>query len=270
MYTWVRRGNPRIPCISTVSGHRPGTCHGSGIDFSRRDPVSSYAQGQWGNHGNVYDPRRDRIRCIRRCVPHRHRIRRHGRSKEGELSEEQKRKTVAEFNFRKGILVAIFSGLMSSGMSFGLQGGQSIQKAALTTEPATSNVWAGMPVLVVVLLSGFTVNFAWCVFLNIKNRSAKDYVSKSFPILPNLMFAAIAGAIWCSQFICFKTGEPKMGNTSYIGWAVLMASQIFFSQLLGLILGEWKGTGKKTRQLLAIGLLLLIASAVIAGYAGSL
>jgi L-rhamnose-H+ transport protein len=193
-----------------------------------------------------------------------------GRSKEGELSEEQKRKTVAEFNFRKGILVAIFSGLMSSAMSFGLQGGPLIQKAALATEPATSIVWAGMPVLVVVLFGGFVVNFVWCLFLNVRNRTAKDYINRSIPLLPNLIFAAIAGAIWCSQFICFKTGEPKMGNTSYIGWAVLMASQILFSQLLGLILGEWKGTGKKTRYLLAAGLFLLIASAVIAGYAGSL
>ncbi len=193
-----------------------------------------------------------------------------GRSKEGELSEEQKRTAVAEFNFRKGTLIAVFSGLMSAAMSFGLQGGQSIQKAAMTIEPATSVIWAGMPVLVVVLFGGFVVNSIWCLFLNVKNRTAKDYVSKGIPILPNLIFAAIAGAIWCSQFICFKTGEPKMGSTSYIGWAVLMASQILFSQLLGLILGEWKGTGKKTRQLLTAGLLLLIASAVIAGYAGSL
>jgi L-rhamnose-H+ transport protein len=193
-----------------------------------------------------------------------------GRSKEGELSEEQKRKTVAEFNFRKGILIAIFSGLMSSAMSFGLQGGPSIQKAALVTKPSTAIIWAGMPVLVVVLLGGFVVNALWCLFLNVKNRTANDYIGKGIPVLPNLIFAAIAGAIWCSQFICFKTGEPKMGNTSYIGWAVLMASQILFSQLLGLFLGEWKGTGKKTRQLLAIGLVLLIASAVIAGYAGAL
>ena len=136
--------------------------------------------------------------------------------------------------FVKALLVAIFSGLMSSAMSFGLQGGQSMQKAALTIEPRTSVIWAGMPVLVVVLLGGFVVNFVWCLFLNVKNRSARDYVRKGVPILPNLIFAAIAGAIWCSQFICFKTGEPKMGNTSYIGWAVLMASQIFFSQLLGI------------------------------------
>jgi len=193
-----------------------------------------------------------------------------GRSKEGELSEEQKRKAVAEFNFRKGILVAIFSGLMSSAMSFGLQGGPSMQEAALKTEPATSVAWAGMPVLVVVLFGGFAVNFLWCIFLNIRNHSAKDCVRKKVPALPNLIFAAIAGAIWCSQFICFKAGEPRMGSTSYIGWAVLMASQIFFSQLLGIVLGEWKGTGRKTRLLLGTGLLLLIISAVVAGYAGSL
>jgi L-rhamnose-H+ transport protein len=49
-----------------------------------------------------------------------------------------------------------------------------------------------------------------------------------------------------------------------------MASSILFSQLLGILLGEWKGTGSKTRGLLAAGLLLLIASSVLAGYAGSL
>jgi len=75
-----------------------------------------------------------------------------GMSKENELREEEKKKAVAEFNFKKGIMVAIFSGLMSSAMSFGLQGGSGIQKLALTTAPSTSATWAGMPVLVVVVL----------------------------------------------------------------------------------------------------------------------
>ena len=61
-----------------------------------------------------------------------------------------------------------------------------------------------------------------------------------------------------------------MGSTAYIGWAVLMASTILFSQLLGILLGEWKGTRGKTRGMLATGLLLLIGSSVLAGYAGSL
>jgi L-rhamnose-H+ transport protein len=193
-----------------------------------------------------------------------------GMSKEGELPEEEKKKAVAEFNFKKGILMAIFSGLMSSGMSFGLQGGPEMQKLSLSMAPVTSVAWAGMPVLVVVLLGGFVVNGVWCIILNVKNKTGGDYIKRDAPVLPNLIFAGLAGAIWCSQFVCFKTGEPQMGNTSYIGWAVLMASQILFSQLLGLVLGEWKGTSRKTVSLLATGLVLLIVSAAVAGYSGYL
>jgi L-rhamnose-H+ transport protein len=193
-----------------------------------------------------------------------------GMSKERELPEEEKKKAVAEFNFKKGLGVAIFSGLMSSGMSFGLQGGPEIQKLALTVAPATSVIWAGMPVLVVVLLGGFLVNGAWCLILNVRNHTGGDYVAKGAPLANNLFFAGLAGAIWCSQFICFKTGEPQMGATSYIGWAVLMAASILFSQLLGVALGEWKGTSPRTKGLLVAGLVLLIVSSGIAGYSGSL
>jgi len=193
-----------------------------------------------------------------------------GMSKEQELPEEEKRKVIAEFNFRKGVLVAIFSGLMSSAMSFGLQGGRNIEALARTIDPPTPINWAGMPVLVVVLLGGFLVNASWCLLLNLRNGSIADYVRHDVPLPANFLWAALAGAIWCSQFICFKTGEPKMGPTSYIGWAVLMASSILFSQLLALWLGEWRGTSRRTISRLVVGLALLIVSAALAGWGPSL
>jgi len=193
-----------------------------------------------------------------------------GMSKEKEMPEEAKKKAVAEFNFKKGILAACFSGLMSSAMGFGLVGGPRIQQLAETTAPVTSKTWSGMPVLVVVLLGGFLVNFLWCLFLNLKNKSLGDYIKRDTPLAGNLVFAGLAGAIWCSQFICFKTGEPAMGPTAYVGWALLMASAILFGTLLGIALGEWKGTRSRTRTLLALGLVLLISSAVVAGYSGYL
>jgi L-rhamnose-H+ transport protein len=193
-----------------------------------------------------------------------------GMSKEKELSEEEKKKAVAEFNFKKGILVAVFSGLMSSGMSFGLQGGGSLEQLAQTTAPVTSSTWKGMPVLVVVLLGGFTINFLWCLYLNFKNKTAGDYLKGGAPLTGNLVFAGLAGAIWCAQFICFKTGEPAMGKTAYVGWAVLMATSILFSTLLGIYLGEWKGTSSRTKSLLAAGLAFLVVSSVVAGYSSYL
>jgi len=194
-----------------------------------------------------------------------------GMSKEKELPEEEKKKAVAEYSFKKGILSALFSGLMSSAMGWGLVGGPNIQKLAESTAPATSPTWSGMPVLVVVLLGGLTVNFLWCLFLNLKNKTTGDYVKSATPLLGNIIFAGLAGAIWCSQFICFKTGEPAMGKTAYVGWALLMACQILFSSLIGVFfLREWKGTSGRTRTLLTIGLVLLILTAVISGYGGSL
>lgn len=228
-----------------------------------------------------------------------------GMSKEGELPAEEKKKAVAEYDFKKGILVAIFSGLMSGGLGVGLQSGKTIElkanygsqsqvvlnasakpadfKAPNATnegsawiapapadEKTSSKTWRGMPVLVVALLGGFTVNFLWCLYLNAKNKTFGDYARSGAPLATNLIFAGLAGLIWCSQFIAFKTGEPAMGQRGYIGWAVLMASSILFSAILGVLLGEWRGTSARTRGLLAAGLLLLLGSSFVAGYAGSL
>ncbi len=193
-----------------------------------------------------------------------------GMSKENELPEEEKKKTVAEYNFKKGMIIAIFSGLMSSAMNFGLQAGTTLESLAQTVEPVTSPIWRGMPVLVVVLLGGFVTNFLYCFYLNVTNKTLGDYTKTSLPLAGNFFFAGLAGAIWCSQFICQKTGEPALGMMKYLSWAVLMASAIMFSTLLGIFLGEWNGTSKRTRTRLAAGLLLLIVSAILAGYSGYL
>jgi L-rhamnose-H+ transport protein len=193
-----------------------------------------------------------------------------GMSKEKELPEEKKKATVAEFNFKKGIIASLFSGLMSSAMAYGLVGGPEIQNLAQTTQPATSLTWSGIPVLVIVLLGGFTVNFLWCLYLNIKNKTMGDYGKAKTPLAANFLWAGLAGAIWCSQFICFKTGEPAMGKTAYVGWALLMACQILFGTLIGVALGEWKGTSRRTRSVLVAGFVLLVLTSVITGYSSKL
>jgi L-rhamnose-H+ transport protein len=191
-----------------------------------------------------------------------------GISKEKELPEEAKKKAVAEYNFKKGIIAALFSGLMSAGMAFGLNSGSQIQKLAI--DGGTSPVWQGMPVLVVVLLGGFTVNGLWCLALNVKNKTLGDYTNIKAPLVCNVVFAGIAGAIWVMQFVCNKTGEPSMGDKAYVGWAVLMASSILFSTILGILLGEWKGTGSRTKTLLGVGIAVLLGSSVITGWSGYL
>ena len=191
-----------------------------------------------------------------------------GMSKEKELPEEEKKKAVAEFDFKKGMLVAIFSGIMSAGMAFGLGAAGSVEQGAVAM--GTSPTWKGIPVLVVVLLGGFTVNFLWCLYLNIKNKTTGDYTKAGAPVAANLFFAGLAGFIWCLQFITYKVADSKSGEFAFAGWTVFMSSMIIFSTLLGLFLGEWKGVSGRTKSLLAVSLAVLVASLLVIGYGNKL
>jgi L-rhamnose-H+ transport protein len=197
-----------------------------------------------------------------------------GVSKEGEMSEEQKLAVIKEFRLRKGLVVATFCGVMSACFSYGLASGDPIRQATL--RHGTPPLWQGLPVLVVVLLGGFLTNFAWCVVLNIRNRTGDEYlnpVSRNHhheaagaPMLLNYLFCALAGSIWYFQFFFYTMGETQMGTYKFSSWTLHMASIIIFSSLWGIGLHEWRGTGVRTKGLLALSLALLVASTMIVGY----
>ncbi len=96
-----------------------------------------------------------------------------GVSKEREMSIEQKRASIKEFDLKKGLLVATFSGVMSACFAYGLAAGDPIK--VITIQHGTPVLWQGLPVLVVVLAGGFTTNFIWCVILNVRNRTGYQY-----------------------------------------------------------------------------------------------
>jgi L-rhamnose-H+ transport protein len=98
-----------------------------------------------------------------------------GQTKEKELPEAQKKAAIQEFDFKKGLLVATFSGIMSASFAYGLAAADPIK--ALSVAHGTDPLWQGLPALVVVLLGGFTTNALWCSYLLIRNRTLYQYTS---------------------------------------------------------------------------------------------
>jgi L-rhamnose-H+ transport protein len=97
--------------------------------------------------------------------------------KERAMSTEEQRAVVKEFDLKKGIAVATLSGVMSACFAYGLAAGDPIK--ALTLKHGTPVLWQGLPVLVVVLIGGFTTNFIWCLILNLRNKTGYQYFSSS-------------------------------------------------------------------------------------------
>jgi hypothetical protein len=304
-----------------------------------------------------------------------------GMSKENDMPEDQKKAAIKEFNFKKGLLVATFSGVLSASFSYGLDRGEIIKRITLRQalssaasadglriqtsmgEPASRaalkriknpdldktikeiddslktikdsdpaltkslkdykqvivgiagaggdpkkyldkyGLWQGLPVLVVVLLGGFTTNFLWCLLLNVKNKTGHQYFSPTVrdrspgrrdetiietaidapseevvehmprakrepptvPLLSNYFFCALAGTTWYMQFFFYSMGETQMGDYKFSSWTLHMASIIIFSTLWGIALREWKGSSRRTIALVTIGLAVLVGSTIIVG-----
>lgn len=185
-----------------------------------------------------------------------------GRSKESEMSAEAKRKAVAEFNFVKGLVMALIAGIASAGINFGLQGAQVWEDAAIGC--GVSPTWAGMPVLTVVLWGGLFTQVVYVLSGRWRRRNDEEFRTPAASIagLPthfrNIALSSAVGIIGVMQFILQKASEPLMGDFRYISFAVLMSGAVFFSTLLGVFLGEWKGTTRKTISLLASGTVVLV------------
>jgi len=177
-----------------------------------------------------------------------------GSAKEKEMSSTDKKKSVKEFDFKKGILVATFSGVMSACFSFGLTAAEPIGKASVAA--GTAELWSGLPSLIVVMFGGFTTNFIWCVALNIKNRSGYEYLASHqrrpshrpgddaienpmdapseevtrqsgrteispdhrIPLMTNFVFSALAGTTWYFQFFFYSMGHINMGASDPDGF----------------------------------------------------
>jgi len=197
-----------------------------------------------------------------------------GQSKESEMSAEEKTKAIHEFSFRKGVLVAVFSGIMSSCFAFGLAAGEPIRAATLAA--GTGVLWQGLPVLCVVLAGGFTTNFIWCAYLIAKNGSLPELVGGkggttpeiegAAPLLRNAALCALGGLAWYFQFFFYTMGESQMGEYGFSSWTLHMASIIIFSTLWGFALKEWAGASGKTITLVWAGIGALVGATLIIGY----
>jgi L-rhamnose-H+ transport protein len=190
-----------------------------------------------------------------------------GKMKEAEMTSEEKRSAVKEYDFKKGIVTAIVAGVASAGINFGLQGAPAWEAAAQAQ--GTAAKWAGMPVLTVTLWGGLAAQLVWVFVQHRRNRSFGDYHNAAGGRLwSNYLLSVSVGVVGVMQFVLQKVGEPLMGEMRYISFGVLMASAIFFSTLVGAMLGEWKGTSGRTRTVLALGLGILLAAFAAISWGG--
>ena len=178
------------------------------------------------------------------------------------MSEEEKRAAIRDFALTKGLVVALLAGVMSACFALGLDAGAPIKAAAAAQGVAP--LFSGLPVILLVTTGGFVTNAAYCLYQNVRNHTAGEYlrVSRS-TLVNNLLFCALAGVLWYSQFFGLETGKSFLSGSPVLtafSWSILMSLNVLFSNLWGLLLKEWKGSSARTLATLTAGLVLLLFS----------
>ena len=179
-----------------------------------------------------------------------------GAMKAAALPEEEKKKAVKDFNFGKGIVIAVLCGLMSACFNIGLNFGANLHLEG------TKPIFESLPATMLVTFGGFLTNAAYCLFQNSKNKTFSDYKKGSL-WGNNLIFCCLAGLLWYSQFFGLSLGKGFLTNFPVLltfSWCILMSLNVIFSNVWGIILKEWKGCSKKTITVLLCGLAVLIFS----------
>ena len=179
-----------------------------------------------------------------------------GAMKSSALPEEEKKKAVKDFNFPKGIAVALLAGFMSACFNIGLSFGEPL------TWAGTPEIFKSLPATLLVTFGGFLTNAGYCLFQNGKNKTWSDYGKKAL-WGNNLLFCILAGLLWYSQFFGLSLGKGFLVESPALitfSWCILMALNVVFSNVWGIILKEWKGVSRATVAVLVAGLAVLIFS----------
>ena len=179
-----------------------------------------------------------------------------GAMKASTLPEEEKKKAIKDFNFGKGIFVALLAGFMSACFNIGLNFGQDLYLEG------TQEIFKSLPATMLVTFGGFLTNAAYCLFQNRKNKTWGDYSQKSL-WGNNIVFCCLAGLLWYSQFFGLSLGKGFLTEYPVLitfSWCILMSLNVVFSNVWGIILKDWRGVSRKTIAVLVTGIVVLIIS----------
>lgn len=185
----------------------------------------------------------------------------------GYLKEKSLGIKAEEFNMRKGLILAVMCGIFSAGMSFAMSAATPMHEAA--AQLGLNPLYVALPSYVVIMGGGAIVNLGFC-FIRLASRrdiSIRADLSVAKPLLiTNALFAILGGVMWYLQFFFYAWGHASIPpEYDYMSWMLHMSFYVLCGGIVGLLLKEWLGVGRKPVAILTLGCLIIILAANIVG-----
>ena len=168
-------------------------------------------------------------------------------------------------SFLVGLGICIFTGIFGANLNLGFVfGGELLRRSIeIGANPVTATyaVWA------LVLGAGFIPNLLYCLYLVIRNRTWPLFHQTGWPV--EALLGVAMALLWLGGMVGYGIGATLVGKYgTSLGFALLVASIILASNIVGILTGEWKATSPKTKKLLVAGIALIVGSVIILNLGG--
>ena len=162
-------------------------------------------------------------------------------------------------NTTMGLTLAILCGFGASFVNFGLAFGAPIARAARLFGADALN--AANAIWLPVMLAGSIPNLLYCLWLLKKNRTAGKFPSGGFG---HWGLALIMAIFWFGSTLLYGLATVKLGTLGPIlGWPLFMSLIVITASLLGMLTGEWKGSGAAPLRIQWTGVAMLVIAVFI-------
>jgi L-rhamnose-H+ transport protein len=167
-------------------------------------------------------------------------------------------------SYRRGLLICLVSGLLSScgnlGLVFGRQITTRAEELGVPAHLAPNAVWT------LLTLPLFLCNAGYALYLMRKNSSGQNY--RSSHAARCFALAVSMGVLWMAGFSLYGMGARRLGDLGQsLGWAMLMSIIVLVANGLGIAAGEWRSAPAASKRQLAVGVLILICAVTGLGFA---
>jgi L-rhamnose-H+ transport protein len=176
------------------------------------------------------------------------------------------------FSLSKGLLLSLLAGVLSAVYGLSLAAGQPIADVAVKHG---AGMWQGNVIYIFSNTGAFLTTLVYCLYLHAKHKTIGELVElpageekASLPV--NFVMAILTGMFWYGQFFFYNLGHVRMGEFKFTSWAIHMIMLVLISNLVGLVLKEWKTCQPRTRWMLRVALTVLVASVLALTYGNKL
>jgi L-rhamnose-H+ transport protein len=188
-----------------------------------------------------------------------------GRLKELDLAGRQEK---GEFALMKGLLLSLLAGVLSAVYGYALEAGEPIADVA---SAHGAGAYRGNVVYIFANTGAFLTTASYCLWLHARHRTLGELFelaagAEKARLPVNWAMAVVTGLFWYGQFFFYNLGHVRMGHYKFTSWTIHMIMLVLISNLVGIVLREWRACRRVTHTTIAAALAVLVGAVLLLTY----